>query len=463
MHHDRMNEPVPAAALMALAAVLGDRVTTSRDLCRQHANAVSWLPVEPPEVVVWPVSTADVVAIVRIAAKFNVPLIPFGAGTSLEGHVNAPCGGIALDMSRMNRVVAVRTADLDCTVEAGVTRGDLNRHLRDTGLFFPVDPGAETATLGGMASTRASGTTTVRYGTMADNVRSMTVVLADGSVIETGTRAAKSAAGLDLTQLFIGAEGTLGIITELTLRLHPVPQAIGTVVAAFETMGAACEAAMMAVTSEPLIARLELLDALTIGAVNRKSALGLAEGPSLFIEVHGARATIDTHIEALDSLLRDAGASRCQRASALEDRTRLWRARHDAFWAVCEAWPGRSAVVSDACVPLSRLSDCIIATQADIRDYSLVAPIVGHVGDGNFHAIVMVDPSDVSEMARTNTFLDRLGRRAIAMGGTCTGEHGIGQGKRELLALQAGPALPVMHAIKRALDPSNILNPGKIF
>lgn len=457
------NAPVIAAALAELRDWFGARVATGEAVCRQHAHTLTWIPPEPPDGVVWPETTGEVAAIVAIAGRHRVPLIPFGAGTSLEGHVNAPRGGISVDLSRMARIVSVSPSDLDCTVEAGVTRAMLNAHLRDTGLFFPVDPGAADATLGGMAATRASGTTTVRYGTMRDNVLSLKAVMADGSVVTTGGRARKSAAGIDLTRLLIGSEGTLGIITELTLKLYALPARVIATAAPFSSIAGACEATIEAGASGLSLQRIELLDTLTIRAVNAHAKLALAETPHLFVEIAGGVASAEEELQAFREIALRHGARGFDWAEEPAARQRLWQARHDAYPAVGTTWPGKTTVVSDVAVPLSALAACVTETVADIAASGLTAPIVGHVGDGNFHVIPVFDGADAEEVARVRAFLDRLVQRALALSGTCTGEHGIGQGKASYLVHELGaPAVAAMRAIKAALDPLGILNPGKM-
>lgn len=459
------NGDAVTAALAALRDRLGPGVATGAAVCRAHAHtAASGIAPEPPDGVVWPETTEDVAYVVAIATRYKVPLIPFGAGTSIEGHVNAPFGGISVDLSRMTRIVRVSAADLDCTVEAGVTRPMLNAHLRDTGLMFPVDPGAGDATLGGMAATRASGTTTVRYGTMRDNVLSLTAVMADGSVMTTGGRARKSAAGLDLTRLLIGSEGTLGIITELTLKLHPIPARVIAVSAAFPSVAEACEATIEAGRYGLGLNRIELLDALQIYAVNAHSKLGLPVSPHLFVEIAGHPAAVAEELAAFREIALRCGASGFAHAESADDRNRLWKARHDAFPAVGSTWPGRSTLVSDVAVPLSALAACVAETSADIAESGLTAPIVGHVGDGNFHVIPVFDAADADEVARVHAFLDRLVDRALALGGTSTGEHGVGQGKVRYLEREVGASgVAAMGAIKRALDPHGLFNPGKMY
>lgn len=453
-----------SAAVRALKSRFGDRLATGEALRAKHANSVSWLPAEAPDAVVWPVSTDEVVAIVAIGREHGVPLIPFGAGTSLEGQVNAPLGGISVDFSRMTQIVAVSPRDLDCTVEPGVTRPMLNAHLRDLGLFFSVDPGAAGATLGGMAATRASGTNAMRYGTMRDNVLSLKAVLANGAVISTGARARKSAAGLDLTHLLVGSEGTLGLITELTLKLHPIPERIIAAACPFASLEGACEAVMAATASGLGLARVELLDGLQIRAINAYAGLVMEETPHLFVEIAGSAAAAEEQIAAFREIALAHGALRFDWAKDEVERARLWRARHDAYWAVRAMWPGKTQSASDVCVPISRLAQCVRETVADFKRAGLVAPIVGHVGDGNFHLIPVVDAADPQAMASVRAALDRLVMRALAMEGTCTGEHGVGQGKAGYLARELGaPAVEAMRAIKMALDPLNILNPGKMF
>jgi D-lactate dehydrogenase (cytochrome) len=417
------NQDRSATAIAVLQQRFGERLQTGEALRRQHANTLTWIPNQPPDAVIWVETTDEVRQVVRVAATHGTPIIPFGAGTSLEGHINAPRGGLSLDFSRMNRVLTVNERDLDCVVEAGVSRKQLNDHLRDLGLFFPVDPGAEEATIGGMASTRASGTTAVRYGTMRENVLNLTAVMADGSIIKTAQRARKSAAGYDLTRLLVGSEGTLGIITELTVRLYGIPERILAAVCPFETLEGACNAVIQSIQFGLGLARMELLDPPQIRAVNSYAKLGLEEKPTLFLE---------------------------------------FKARHDVYWAIKTVFPGRDAFATDVCVPISRLAECVLQTQQDIEASGLIAPIVGHVGDGNFHTTPVFDRNDPAQRAAVEGFLARLVERAIAMEGTCTGEHGVGQGKAKYLKAELGDGLAVMRSIKAALDPQDILNPGKI-
>ena len=447
-----------------LAEALPGRCLTGAAIRAQHAGTLTGLEMQPPDVVALPETVAEVQFIVRLARAHRCPIIPFGAGTSLEGQVNAPHGGLSLDLSRMTRIVRVGTEDLDVTVEAGVTLDQLTTELRDTGLFFPVDPGAGTATLGGMASTRASGTTTVRYGAMRGSVLAMTVVLADGTLISTGTRARKSAAGYDLTHLFIGAEGTLGVIVDLTLRLQPRPETVLAGVAAFATIAAAAHATIAAVQSGLCLERIELLDAAMLRLVNAQSGTALPdEGPALFVEIAGTPKAAAEHLALFIEIAEGEHGRWLGSAAGEDERRALWRARHDAFWSVRAAFPGRAFLVTDVCVPVSRLAECLEETVADLAASGLDAPIVGHVGDGNFHTVLAFDGADEQVRSRVEAYLERLVARAHRMEGTCTGEHGIGQGKVRYLAAEAGPALDVMRQVKAALDPLNLMNPGKMF
>jgi D-lactate dehydrogenase (cytochrome) len=450
------------AALTALAARFGNRLVTARAVREQHANTTTWIPNEPPDAVVFPQSTADVQEIVRVCAAHRVPVIPFGVGTSLEGHINAPFGGVSIDFRDMNRVIAVHPEDLDCVVEPGITRKALNEHLRDTGLFFPIDPGAD-ASLGGMAATRCSGTNAVRYGTMKDNVLALDVVLANGEIMRTARRAKKTAAGYDLTRLFVGAEGTLGVITSLTLKLAGIPEAIASGVCPFPSVEACCNAAILTIQSGIPVARIELLDALQVKASNAYSKLSLPEVPMLFVEFHGSNESVAEQSKRFGEIAQEFGGGPFDWAVKAEERSRLWQARHDAYWAGRALRPGTQAIATDVCVPISRLAECVTATQADLAQSRLTAPILGHVGDGNFHLTLLVDPADADEVARAQKLCERLVERAMAMDGTCTGEHGVGQGKMKYLAAELGePALAAMRAIKEALDPDGIMNPGKV-
>ena len=445
-----------------LGARFGERFSLGQALREQHANTLTWLKREPPDAVLFAETEAEIAEAVKLCAEARMPVIPFGTGTSLEGHVNAPFGGVSLDLSRMDRILAVHEADLDCTVEPGVTRKTLNDHLRGSGLFFPVDPGAD-ASLGGMAATRASGTNAVRYGTMRDAVLGLTAVLADGSMIKTGGRARKSSAGYDLTRLMVGSEGTLGIITSLTLKLYGVPETIVSAVCPFASIAGACNATIAALQIGLPLARIELLDEVQMRACNAYSRLSLREAPTLFLEFHGNPASAREQVEAFAAIARAQGGGEFAYAERQEERTKLWQARHDAYWAARGLRPGAEVLSTDVCVPISALAECVTATRQDIDGLGLLAPIVGHVGDGNFHVLPLIDPSDPEERQKVQDFLDRLVERALAAGGTCTGEHGIGQGKINYLAAEHGSGISAMIAIKKALDPLNILNPGKIF
>lgn len=451
-----------ATALAVLKQRFGERLQTGEAIRRQHGHTLTWLPNQPPDGVVWPLSTAEVQEIVRIAAAHKTPVIPFGAGTSLEGHLNAPEGGISIDLSRMDEILSINATDLDAVVQAGVSRKKLNDYLRDMGLFFPVDPGAEEATIGGMAATRASGTTAARYGTMRDNVLNVTAVMADGSVIRTARRARKSSAGYDLTKLLVGSEGTLGVMTELTVRLYGIPERTVAAVCPFRTLEGAVNAVTQSIQLGLGLARSELIDEILVAAMNKHAGLGLPESPMLFLEFHGTEASVADQIERFREIALSEGASDFQWAEREEDRRKLWKARHEGYWAIKSLYPGRDALATDVCVPISRLTECITETQADIKELGLVAAIIGHVGDGNFHTQPMIDMANAKEVAAVEGFLKRLAERAVRMDGTCTGEHGVGQGKRRYLIAEHGAALEPMRAIKRALDPLGILNPGKV-
>jgi D-lactate dehydrogenase (cytochrome) len=451
-----------SAVVEQLAPLLGERITTALPVRQQHACTVTWHENQPADAVAFPRATEEVVSIVEACSQHEVPIIPFGTGTALEGHVNAPHGGICVSMREMNKVLDVNPQDFDATVQAGVTRLSLNAHVKDAGLFFPVDPGAD-ASLGGMASTRASGTNAVRYGTMKDNVLAVTAVLANGEVIRTSTRAKKSSAGYDLTRLLVGAEGTLGIITELTVRLHGIPEAISSAVCPFPSVAAACEAAIEAIQAGIPIARVELIDEVQMRGCNLHSKLGMPEVPTLFLEFHGTSASVAEQAETFRAIAEDKGGGPFAWASAPEDRARLWKARHETYWAQLALRPGAKTFSTDVCVPLSRLAECVVATQEDIKRSGLICCILGHVGDGNFHAAPLVMMDDAEELARARAFAERVVIRALDMGGTCTGEHGIGQDKRKYLEREHGSAtVNAMRAIKSALDPKNIFNPGKV-
>jgi D-lactate dehydrogenase (cytochrome) len=435
---------------------------TGEAVRRQHGHTLTWLTNQPPDAVIWPNTTEEVQDIVGIASAHRMPVIPFGAGTSLEGHLNAPRGGVSLDFANMNRILSVNDRDLDATVQAGVSRKQLNDHLRDMGLFFPVDPGAEEATIGGMSATRASGTTAVRYGTMRENVINVTAVMADGSVIRTARRARKSSAGYDLTKLLVGSEGTLGIMTEVTVKLYGIPESILAAVCPFETVDGACNAVIMAIQLGLGLARMELIDEATVRILNEQAKLNLPVKPMLFLEFHGTEAGTRDQVRIFEEIARGEGAIGFDWAEKEEDRRRLWKARHESYWSVKTAHPGREAIATDVCVPISRLAECVTETMADIRASGLSAPIVGHVGDGNFHTMPMVDMANPKEIAAAEALIEKMAKRAIAMDGTCTGEHGVGQGKIKYLKAEHGAGLAAMRAIKQALDPQDIFNPGKI-
>ena len=456
-----MMEETRKPALDALRQRLGDRLQTGEAIRAQHAHTTTWIAPEPPDAVAFAESTQEVSDLVAICAAHEMPVIAFGTGTSLEGHVNAPRGGLSLDLSRMDRVLEVNPEDLDCRVQPGVTRKALNTHLRDTGLFFPIDPGAD-ASLGGMAATRASGTNAVRYGTMKDAVLSLEAVMADGRVIRTGARARKSSAGYDLTRLLVGSEGTLGIITELTLRLHGIPEAMSAATCSFPTVEAACEAVILTIQMGIPVARIELLDALTVRAVNGYSGLSLPETPLLLLEFHGSEAGVAEQAASFGEIAEDAGGTGFDWTADAEARGRLWQARHDAYWAIQRLRPGAKAHATDVCVPISRLAEAVGLAQARAEALGLFCPVVGHVGDGNFHATPLIDTADPGELAKARDFTAYLAEMAVAMDGTCTGEHGVGQGKKGYLRGELGEAVDVMSAIKAALDPKGILNPGKV-
>lgn len=456
------NEDGISTVLAILKQAFGDRFQTGQSFREQHAHTTTYLPAQLPDGVVFVETSEDVKSVVGICAEHRVPVIPFGVGSSLEGQVNAPSGGISVDFSRMNRVLRISPEDLDVTVEPGITREELNRELRDTGLFFPIDPGAN-ATIGGMASTRASGTNAVRYGTMKDNVLALTVVTANGEEIRTARRARKSSAGYDLTRLFVGAEGTLGVITSVTLKLQGIPEKIGGGVCAFPTIEDACNAVIMTIQMGIPVARIELLDEVQIKACNAYSNLSYPEKPTLFLEFHGTEDTVRIQSEQFAEIAAECGGDEFQWTANAEERTKLWNARHNAYWAGRALDPSLNGLSTDVCVPISRLAECVAETQADIQNSGLLAPIVGHAGDGNFHVLVLFNDKDPASVANVEAFTERLSRRALAMDGTCTGEHGVGQGKMSYLDEELGGALDVMRSVKKGLDPENIFNPGKIF
>lgn len=454
--------PLPRGFLDCLEERFGANLQTGAAIREQHGSSESHYEAMLPDAVVFADSKDDVVALVNLCVSAGVPLVPFGAGTSIEGNAAAVVGGISLDMSRMDRILAVNSDDFDCVVQPGVRREELNLHLRDQGLFFPIDPGAN-ATLGGMASTRASGTNAVRYGTMRDAVLSLEVVTPQGTVIRTARRARKSAAGYDLTRLYVGSEGTLGIITEVTLRLHPIPESISSAVCGFASLAGAVDTVVQSIQSGVPLARVEILDALQIRAVNRWSNLEYPEMPTLFFEFHGSVSHVAEQVETVKAIAEGNGGGEFVWSNLPEERSKLWRARHEAYYAAVNLREGAVGWASDVCVPISRLAECITQTQDDLARASIPATILGHVGDGNFHVVFSVDPNQPAEMEEIAVFNARLIERALSMDGTCTGEHGIGLGKQDWLVAELGDAVEQMRMIKRAFDPQNIFNPGKIF
>ena len=449
------------AAIEILRQRFGDRLTTNLAIRERHGTDESYHEPHAPDAVVFAKTKEEVVEIVGICRDHRVPIVPFGVGSSLEGHVAALQGGVCIDLGQMNRVLKVNAEDLDVTVEPGVTRKQLNEHLRDTGLFFPIDPGAD-ASIGGMCATRASGTNAVRYGTMRENVLSLEVVLADGRLIRTGRRARKSSAGYDLTRLFVGSEGTLGVIVSATLRLYGIPETISAAVCTYPSVEAAVNTTILTIQSGIPVARIELVDEMQMRALNKYSGLGYAETPTLFYEFHGTEAGVAEQIANVKAISDDMGGGEFAWATRPEDRSKLWQARHDSHYANMQLRAGAKAWPTDVCVPISRLAECIAETRKDIEASGLIAPIVGHVGDGNFHVDMVLDPEDEDEVARARSLNERLVARALSMDGTCTGEHGVGYGKMDFLEAEHGDALDVMRAIKRTLDPDNLFNPGKV-
>lgn len=460
--HPSFSNAQSEMAIEALRGMLGDRLSVSLAVRDQHGKDATYHPGMAPDAVVFPQTVEEVQLIIKTCALHKVPVIPYGAGTSLEGHVSAPYGGITINLSRMNQILSVNAADMDVIVEPGVTRKQLNDYLRDTGLFFPIDPGAD-ASIGGMASTRASGTNAVRYGTMKENILALEAVLPDGSIVRAGTRARKSSAGYDLAKLLVGSEGTLAVITSITLRLHGIPESISAATCSFETLDAAVNATIETIQAGIPIARIELLDDVQIQAVNLYSKLDLPIRQTLFLEFHGSVGAVKEQIESVRAITLANGGRDFQWAQKAEDRTTLWQARHDALWAAKGLRPGSEAWISDVCVPISALAECIMETKQDIIDHGIVAPIVGHVGDGNFHVIFLLDVNDPSEIATIEKLSQRIIERALRMGGTCTGEHGVGIGKIKYLRQEHAEGVDLMMKIKLAIDPGNIMNPGKIF
>lgn len=458
----RAMNALPPETCRTLENVLGERWVTNRDICLRHGTDESYHTPYPPDGVAYPTSSEEVVLIVKACSAAGIAIVPFGAGTSLEGNIAALQGGVCVDMSRMNRILQVSPRDMDVTVQAGVTRKQLNAHIRDTGLFFPIDPGPD-ATLGGMAATRASGTNAVRYGTMREAVLGLTVVLADGSIVKVGGRARKSSAGYDLTRLFVGSEGTLGLITEVTLRLSGLPEASSVAVCHFESIAQAVDSVLDVMQSGIPVARIEILDEVQIRAINLYSKLSYPEKPTLFFEFHGTPVSVKEQATIAKQCTAEHGSSDFLWATTPEERSKLWQARHDALYAAVALRPGCKAWPTDVCVPISALAECIMETRKDLDSTKIPCPIVGHVGDGNFHVIFVVDPDNTQEIEEVEALNCRLITRALALGGTCTGEHGIGWGKRDYLLQEHSSAVPVMQLIKSALDPRGIFNPGKIF
>lgn len=457
-----MTTKLPAPLIESLQARFGNRLSLGESTRLQHGRDESVHPPQLPAAVVMAESNEDVIEVLSLCQQHQTPAIPYGVGSSVEGHVLAPRGGISLDLSGMNRILAIHAEDGDATVQAGVTRKQLNDALKGTGLFFPIDPGAD-ATLGGMAATRASGTNAVRYGTMKDNVLATTTVLAGGRVMRTGGRARKSSAGYDLTRLLVGSEGTLGVMTELTVRLYPIPEAISAAVCTFPSSEAAVQTVIQTIQLGVPVARIELLDALSLSAINRFSKTTLTEAPTLFFEFHGSPAGVEEQAQIVQAIADELGGANFEWATRPEDRSRLWQARHDAYFACLQLKPGCRCFPTDVCVPISRLAECIAETAADIAQVSIPIALFGHVGDGNFHLVVLVDTDNPKEMDEAAWISERVVERAIAMEGTCTGEHGIGLGKRKYLVREHGEtAVDAMRAIKAALDPDNLLNPGKV-
>lgn len=448
-------------ALQELKELLVDRLDLSTSVRQHHGRDESFHPVAMPDAVAFPESTSEVSEIARICSRHHMPMIPFGTGTAVEGGVNANSGGLSIDMSLMNQVLSVSNEDMDCTVQAGVTRKQLNEYIRDQGVFFPIDPGAD-ASIGGMSATRASGTNAVRYGTMREAVLALTVVMSDGKIVKTSTRARKSSAGYDLTRLFVGSEGTLGIICEVTLRLHPIPETITSAVCGFETLEGAVDTVIQTIQMGVPVARIELLDDVGMRTVNQYSQLDYPEQPHLFLEFHGTEQWVTEQASIVGDLAGENGGGDFTWTANTEERTKLWEARHNLAYAVKGLRPGSHLFSTDVCVPVSRLTECIKETSDDVQSLSFPAPIVGHVGDGNFHVVPAIDPENPSEMDEVNAFHQRLIERALLMGGTCTGEHGIGQGKKRYLKQELPAGVDLMKQIKRALDPDGLMNPGKV-
>lgn len=455
------NEDGIETAIQILKQRFGDRLNTGASVREQHGHTTTWVENQPPDAVIFAQSTEEVGEIIRVASDHQVPVIPFGTGTSLEGHVNAPAGGISIDVAQMDQILEVHPEDLTVVVQPGVTRKALNQYLRDTGLFFPIDPGAD-ASLGGMAATRASGTNAVRYGTMRDNVISLEAVMASGEVIRTGRRARKSSAGYDLTRLMVGSEGTLGVITELTLRLYGIPEAMSSARCSFPSVEEACDAVIMTIQSGIPVARIELLDEVSVGAINAYSKTDLPEETLLLLEFHGSHASVKEQAEAFGEIAETTSGSGFTWTASPEEHSKLWQARHDAYWAQLALRTGCVGISTDVCVPISNLAEAVTRSRDKAAELNLLSPIVGHVGDGNFHCLLLIDNEDETERSKAQTFINWLSAMALELDGTISGEHGIGQGKVGSLVKEMGSSLAVMRAIKQTLDPQNIMNPGKI-
>ena len=462
MMQTHKNQPLPQALVTALETLFEDRFSVKVAVREHHGRDESFYDPMPPDAVLYAQSTEEVAVAVRLCGAHGVPVIAFGAGTSLEGHVLAPYGGLTIDLSQMNQLVVLHAEDLTVTVQAGVTRKQLNAEIKDSGLFFPIDPGAD-ATLGGMVATRASGTNAVRYGTMRENTLALTVVTADGSVVKTGTRAKKSSAGYDLTRLFVGSEGTLGIVTEITVKLYPQPEAVSAAICSFPGTGEAVKAVIATIQMGVPVARVEFLDENGVKAINARDKLGLPEQPLLLFEFHGSAAGVQEQAQLVQEIAAEHGATGFEWATSPEERSRLWAARHNAYFALLHMRPGCRAISTDCCVPISRLAECILDTKADCEKHGLIYSIIGHVGDGNFHVLMLVDPNDAADVAQAEGINARMVSRALDMDGTCTGEHGVGMHKMDFLKQEHGDeALALMRALKHAFDPNNLLNPGKI-
>ncbi len=454
--------PKESSILDEITELVGKRLSVSRSVCESHGRDESYHKAVSPDAVVFVESTKEVSEIIKICSKYQTPVIPFGTGTSLEGHVAALEGGICIDLSKMNKILEVNEEDLDCTVQAGVTRLQLNNYLRDTGLFFPIDPGAD-ASLGGMTATRASGTCAVKYGTMRDLVLKTKVVLPDGRIIDTGTRSRKSSAGYDITRLMVGSEGTLGVITEVSLKLFGIPESITSAICFFPNIENAVNTVISLIQSGSPLARIEFLDELAMASFNSWAKTDFPESPALFFEFHGSNSYTEEQAKFAGDISKEFGGSSFKWASNHEERNKIWRARHDLLYAVMAKWPGTKCLTTDVCVPISKLAECIDKTKTDILSNSdIPAPFVGHVGDGNFHVTLMIDPDNNQQISEANILHDRLVARALAMGGTCTGEHGIGHGKIDFLNMELGETVSVMRSIKKSIDPHNIMNPSKV-